>query len=297
METVAQMKDTNIDKILVPTISAFIPLLEKNRDEILATPKRTFRYGDADRHQLDIYYPIDSTEGKTAPFYSSSTLGYSCLGSYFARKGFITIIPDYRLVPEIIFPQPAEDLRDAIQWVVGHPEHLREPYTPTPKPNLDSIFISGHSAGSAHLWTLLLLPELLDSTDLRARIKGAISFAGPYSFKGVTPADGSAVVLQQYFGSLDKAGENCALSLLERAPDRVLESLPGVLVLESEREPAFLYTRGFSEFPLALEKIGKVKVEKYIAKGHNHISPSWALSSGQGEEWAEKVVDWIKSSV
>ncbi|KAJ3898005.1 hypothetical protein F5879DRAFT_981769 [Lentinula edodes] len=39
------------------------------------------------------------------------------------------------------------------------------------------------------------------------------------------------------------------------------------------------------------------KVPKIIAAGHNHISITFALMSGQGERWAEEVVDWMKAAV
>jgi hypothetical protein len=50
------------------------------------------------------------------------------------------------------------------------------------------------------------------------------------------------------------------------------------------------------EFRNVLEAQTGKKVERIVAKGHNHLSYNWALGTGEGEEWAEEVVKWIGAS-
>ena len=85
-------------------------------------------------------------------------------------------------------------------------------------------------------------------------------------------------------------------TLLRRAPEELIRSLPEIFVLKSEHEPETI-ARGNDEFVQVLEeRLGK-KVRYEIMKRHNHISPHWALLSGDGEEWAEDVAAWLKSKV
>jgi len=111
-----------------------MPLLEKNRKIIESVRRETMKYGDTERHmvslspililkgfhliyhrellQLDVYYPPPH-EGTKPPilifvyggafiagdrvFPAPADLIYKCVGAFYASRGFLTIIPDYRL--------------------------------------------------------------------------------------------------------------------------------------------------------------------------------------------------------
>ena len=68
---------------------------------------------------------------------------------------FITVIPDYRLVPNVKFPEPVEDLRDAIAWIVEHGENITR--GTNIQGDFENIFAMGHSAGSTYLLTMIVL--------------------------------------------------------------------------------------------------------------------------------------------
>ena len=75
---------------------------------------------------------------------------YSYFGSRMARKGIVTVIPDYPKSPEAGYNEMAEDIAAAVKWV---------------KENINAyggdsnrIFISGHSAGG-HLAALVSIKE------------------------------------------------------------------------------------------------------------------------------------------
>ena len=38
-------------------------------------------------------------------------------------------------------------------------------------------------------------------------------------------------------------------------------------------------------------------MEEIIMEGHNHISPVYALSGGEGELFGERIAQWIKDAV
>ncbi|KAJ3773050.1 Alpha/Beta hydrolase protein [Lentinula raphanica] len=305
MDKIAELKETQIDKIIYPTVGFFVPILEEKRSLILSTPKRTFKYGATDRHKLDIYYPSAPASGGKTPIlffvygggYTTGSrnlpapadLAYANLGTYFSRQGFITIIPDYRLSPEVTFPAPAEDVRDAVVWISEHTEALvHENITDI---DTDSMFIIGHSAGAVNVATMVLLSLLPD--ELQSKFKGTILISGPYTcdMEAVGPTFNPEVAMQ-FFGSLEKAKENTPLSLLDRFPKDRIPSLERILLVGSERDPEpFIRVGGLFRDALS-SMIGK-QVPWVTGAGHNHISITYALMSGQGEEWAEEVLKWM----
>jgi acetyl esterase/lipase len=217
-------------------------------------------------------------------------LAYGMVGSYFARRGFVTVIPDYRLVPNARFPDQPEDVRDAILWTIKHPEHLTT--SQSPDPDVQNIYLMGHSAGASNAFAATVLPDTEDSASLRPSIAGMILCAGAHSFDGLATGDPLWEVLEQNFGGRAEIAANGSMGLLASASDSVVASLPKVLVVEGEWEPDWLLATG-REFRDFLEARTGKKVERVVGKGHNHLSYNWALGTGEGEEWAEEVVKWI----
>ncbi|KAK0442790.1 Alpha/Beta hydrolase protein [Desarmillaria tabescens] len=286
MEQAAQIGGREINDILVPTLNAFVPILESKRASIEQTTRETHQYGPTDRHMLDVYYPptprpdtpilVFSYGGgfymgaRTLP--APASIIYHNLGSFFATRGFITVVPDYRLVDSgVKFPGAAQDVRDAMQWAVDN----------LPFPDSD-IYVLGHSAGAMNMFTILALPELYSPT-LQPRIKGAVLLSGPYTFEDM-PADMKDSV-RLYYGEDDEAKQRVPLALLESAGAiPTLRLLLGI----GEKDIPCLHP--------AMEKFGaalRVSYDEFVAKGHNHLSLVFALGTGQGEEWAEDVVKWI----
>ncbi|PBK98484.1 alpha/beta-hydrolase [Armillaria gallica] len=305
MDKVAEIQQTDVPEILFPTVGIFLPLLEAEREKILGTSKRAFQYGATDRHKLDIYYPSSASASSKSPILffcygggfntgarilpPPADLSYGNLGSYFADQGFITIIPDYRLVPDVQHPEAARDVRDAMQWVVDNPEKLA--FGGVTEPDLDALFVMGHSAGAMNVFTILITPELYSAT-LHPKIKGAVLFAGAYTFEEM-PSFMTAPV-EQYYGGFEHQKEKLPLGLLQAASDEKIASLPRLLLGIAERDPESLVNAS-KNFQLALEARG-LTYDKFVAAGHNHISVTFALSTGQGEEWASDVVKWIRSA-
>ncbi len=73
---------------------------------------------------------------------------YGWLGRNFAKKGIVTMIPDYTLSPKTNYEGMAIEVAAAIQWAKAHAAD----YNGDP----DQIFITGHSAGG-HLAALAVM--------------------------------------------------------------------------------------------------------------------------------------------
>lgn len=143
-------------------------------------------YGTGPRQQLDVYLPEPSSGD--APmvvfFYGGGWRNgergkYAFVASSLTALGYVVVIPDYRVYPEVRFPVFVEDAAAAVAWAA---EHAGE-YGSTP----DELFLAGHSAG-AHLAALLALdPGYLAAHGLDAdALPGWIGLSGPYDFLPVS---------------------------------------------------------------------------------------------------------------
>lgn len=144
-------------------------------------------YGELARQKLDIYIPTNKTTSnnkKLMPIVlfiyggswdSGEKKDYLFAAEAFTSKGYLTVIPDYRLFPEVKFPAFIDDAALASKWVKSHiAEYGGDP---------DQIFIVGHSAGAQIGLMLDLNTEYLARVNLKPdAFKGYIGLAGPYDF-------------------------------------------------------------------------------------------------------------------
>lgn len=144
-------------------------------------------YGELSRQKLDVYRPKELTKNSRAKsppvviFYyggsweSGEKSDYKFVAEAFTSNGFVTVIPDYRVYPEVTFPAFMADPAKAAKWVKEHIDQFGG------DPN--RVFLAGHSAG-AHIAVMLslneeyLAKEQLKLTDFR----GTVGLAGPYDF-------------------------------------------------------------------------------------------------------------------
>lgn len=168
------------------------------------TPSDTFQleaalaYGALERQKLDLYVP--ATGVTRAPvvvfFYGGSWRSgrrgdYLFVGEALASRGFVAAVADYRLYPEVRFPDFVVDSALAVRWVSenvarsgGDPEQL---------------FLMGHSAGAYNAAMLAFDEQYLARVGVRPRaVRGFIGLAGPYDFLPLTSR-----LLQNVFGYPD----------------------------------------------------------------------------------------------
>lgn len=144
-------------------------------------------YGHASRQRLDVYQPVQPTSQKRPVivfFYGGSwdsgdKKDYLFVAEAFTSKGFVTVIPDYRVYPEVKFPQVMEDPAYAAKWVKLHIAEFGG--------DANQVYLVGHSAG-AHLAVMLgLNASYLDLVGLHTSdFKATIGLAGPYDFLPLT---------------------------------------------------------------------------------------------------------------
>ncbi|MEO7027615.1 MAG: alpha/beta hydrolase, partial [Caulobacteraceae bacterium] len=101
---------------------------------------------------------------------------YRFAGQVLASRGIVTVIPDYRLYPEVRYPEFLRDNAVAVRFVV---QHARE-WGADPA----RLYLIGHSAGAYNVAMLALDRRWLGEVGLDPRrdIAGVVGLAGPYDF-------------------------------------------------------------------------------------------------------------------
>ena len=152
--------------------------------------EREISYGPDRRHVLDVYRPSGSAgqnrdQGPIVIFLygggwkNGHRSAYGFAGAAFAARGFTTVIPDYRLFPEVTFPKFVEDAALAYGFVARHFARAGAQANGSRRP----IVLVGHSAG-AHIAALLALDRryLERATPDGIEPLAWIGLAGPYAF-------------------------------------------------------------------------------------------------------------------
>ena len=229
-------------------------------------------YGPAARHKLDVYRPrlADPSGTVVVFFYGGSwrrgaRADYAFAGAAFAARGYVTVVPDYRLFPEVRFPAFVEDGARALAWVRreiaahgGNPER---------------IVLAGHSAG-AHTAALLALDRrYLEAQGVPpAAVVGTIGLAGPYNF------DPSAYrTTRAVFASAPNAAETRPVTFAREgaAPMLLLHGLEDTTVLpkNSADLAQALEAAGAPARYVPLETIGHIAVLLALAKPFEGLAP------------------------
>lgn len=144
---------------------------------------RDIAYADGDRHRLDVYAPRSRSEANPVLvfFYgggwdSGAKADFAWVGAAMARRGYVVVIPDYRIYPEVIWPKFLEDNAAAVRWTRDHvASYGGDPST---------LVLMGHSAGAYNAVTLVIDRRWLAGAgmDFRYGIRAAIGLSGPYDF-------------------------------------------------------------------------------------------------------------------
>ena len=145
-------------------------------------------YGEGPRHKLDLYKPAQAHAPVVVFLYGGSWKSgdrstYGFAGSAFADRGFLTVVPDYRVYPEVRYPAFIDDAAAAVAWTKAHiAEYGGDP---------DRVFLIGHSAGAQIAAMLTLDKAFLGRVGLDPDrdVAGMIGLAGPYDFLPLNDPD------------------------------------------------------------------------------------------------------------
>jgi acetyl esterase/lipase len=139
-------------------------------------------YAEGPRHTLDVYRPPGAGGRPVVVFFygggwdTGAKTDYRFVGQTLAAQGFVAVLPDYRLYPEVRYPAFLQDAAQAVRWARDHvAEHGGDPRR---------LFLMGHSAGAYNAVMLGTDRRWLGAVgmDPRRDVRGVIGLAGPYDF-------------------------------------------------------------------------------------------------------------------
>lgn len=214
-------------------------------------------FGGDPRLKLDVWVPARQS---TAPlpvvvfFYGGGWVAgergdYGFVGRAFVARGFVTVIADYRLVPQVRFPTFIEDGARAMRWVR---DHIAE-FGGDPR----RILLSGHSAGS-YIGAMLALDRhyLVDQGVDPAMIRAAALLSGPYDFYPFTEERG-----RDALGAWPRPLETQPIHFVRR-------DAPPMLLMQGTAD-TIVRPRNSERLAAALTQAGAtVKLKLYPGKSH-----------------------------
>ncbi len=157
------------------------------------------RYADGARQKLDVYRARRADGAPVIVFFyggrwqSGAKGWYRILAKTLDARGYVVIVPDYRLYPEVKFPGFVTDGARALRWTRDNvAAYGGDPCR---------LFVMGHSAGAYIAAMLALDPQWLGGIglDVDRDIAGLIGVSGPYDFLPLRDP-----VLVDIFGGADR---------------------------------------------------------------------------------------------
>jgi acetyl esterase/lipase len=222
------------------------------------TLSKDHAYGSHPLQKLDVYKPKAEAKGIIIFFYGGcwgacttySKKHYTFVAQALTSKGYIVVIPDYRLYPEVLFPKVMEDAVSVVQWT---------------KQNLTSkknkLFLMGHSAGG-HIAAMLTVNKSYLGDTLSKDISGFIGLSAPYDFIF------NEAYLPKLFANIDYKNTQ---------PSTFVEGDEAPLLLLYGKDDTKVYMRNIVNMTKKV-KAKNGKVETHIYKGINHVDILTALS-------------------
>ena len=220
-------------------------------------------YGEGPRRKLDIYKPSQPSAPVVLFFYGGSWKTgdrsmYEFVGKAFASRGFLTIVPDYRVYPEVRYPAFIDDAAAAVAWTKAHiADYGGDP---------DRVFLVGHSAGAQLAAMLTLDKAFLGRVGLNPDrdIAGMIGLSGPYDFLPLNDPD-----LDRIFAPAHDLAETQPINYARAGA-------PPMLLLTAESD-TIVYPRNSIGLAARMKTLGGRAILKTYS-GVGHLTMVGALS-------------------
>lgn len=143
-------------------------------------------YASGARHGLDVYAPRNAEARPVVVYFygggwtSGEKRYQSWVAAALARRGYVAVVPDYRVYPQAVWPAFLQDNAAAIRWVRDNIAR----YGGDPA----QIVLMGHSAGAFNAVTLAVDRRWLAQVGLDPRrdVKAVVGLSGPYNFLPLT---------------------------------------------------------------------------------------------------------------
>lgn len=178
---------------------------------------RSIAYAEHSRHRLDVCRPAAAVAAPVVVFFyggawRSGNKGlYRYVAKALARRGYVAVVPDYRIFPQARYPDFLEDGAQVVRWAKDNVGRFGG--------DPDKIFLKGHSAG-AHIAAMLSIDaRWLHQVGLAPGrdIAGLIGISGPYDYLPLRDE-----TLKVIFGGADRQETQPIFHVTSGAPPALL---------------------------------------------------------------------------
>jgi acetyl esterase len=222
------------------------------------TVSRDIAYGSGERQTLDLYVPSTGANVAKMPilvfahgggFVRGDKKDVAHFGYYFAQHGIVTALINYGFAPQARFPAGGEDVGKAVAWLRNNAS--------AHSGDIQSIFVSGNSAGATHAATYGFITSAKEPND---GVRGLILMSIPTAdSENIGPQD------KVYYG--EDTSQYPQMSIIRHVGDRKLP----VFVAVAEYDMPPIQRQNKQLVDALFNRDGKLPNYK-TALGHNHIS-------------------------
>lgn len=224
---------------------------------------RDIRYGDAQRHRLDVFTAVGAPAPQRPVLifvhgggfiagdkHTPGTPFYDNIGIWAVRNGCNAVNMTYRLAPQHQWPSGIEDIHAVIQFIVQRGAEFGI--------NAERIFLMGQSAGAAHAAAYVAHPQIY--APAVHGLSGLILLSGLYNFSGMS-------------GPLERAylGPDPTLYAARSALAGLVGSGIPMLVTIAEHDPPLFEAQGLELLVALQQKHGQLPRFVHML-GQNHLS-------------------------
>jgi acetyl esterase/lipase len=257
----------------------------------------------------NVYLPdlLSLLQSKDNPTLSSDPkaidrLYHQNIGTFIANHGFVTVIPDYRLVNmdpdpnydfqvdrDALWPSGAEDIMLSVKWAAENFSDVAD---------TETIFAMGHSAGANHLATSILLPQFIPShPNLMKSLKKVVTLSATFDY--IHSREQRKFTWSRYFGGFEMIEERCPTGLARELNNNAALVLPELLCLHARKDHFGAIDPQKRFWDAWVERGGRGVIREVAGKEHNHMSTIYGVGSGdeEVERWLEDVLEWCIGDV
>lgn len=254
--------------ILRQTRDIYRPHISASDPDI--TSRKDMAYGPHERHRVDVYRCGTNLRpmlvfihggGFVAGSKDEDGTFHRNVGEYFARHGYVTLVPNYRLAPSDPWPAGAEDVGRVLAWAADQAAILGG--------DAQAIHVVAQSAGASHTASWLFDPSLQALP--RTGVLSVVLMAGFYQAEAPLPPP-----IRSYFGD-DAAAYVARSPISHLGPDH-----PRLLLTIGELDPAAMARQTYL-LAAALSKASGACARLQWFAGHNHVSTVQSLGSPQDD--------------
>ncbi|MGI9026368.1 MAG: alpha/beta hydrolase [Burkholderiaceae bacterium] len=224
-------------------------------------------YGDGARRKLDVYVPATLAAGAKAPvvvfFYGGSWRtgskdDYHFVADALTSRGIVTVIADYRLYPEVSYPDFLDDTAAAVAWTFREIDRYGG--------DTKRVFIAGHSAGAYNAAMVAFDARWLARYGIEPKqLRGFVGLAGPYNFLPIKDEG-----VKEVFHWPDTPADSQPINHVTR------DSIPSLLI--AAKNDTFVYPEKNTEPMAERLRAAGAEVAVDLHGGVNHVTLVGAMS-------------------